>query len=80
MSASVMFSAEKLIKRLNQIEKLLVPQATKQAFKSINFENRNSHFDAIKETYQHATTHTLRSQRFNHQCLKQIIGINDDQK
>ena len=79
MSASVEFNADKLIKKLNLLQKAYLPQAAEQALKSFGFDSRKILADAMKEKYQHATNYTLRSPRFTHRGLDLTIYINDDQ-
>ena len=46
MSGSIEFKADKLIKKLNLIEKVYLPQAAEQALKSFGFESRKTLADA----------------------------------
>ena len=79
MSASVEFNADKLIKKLDLLQKAHLPQAAEQALKSFGFDSRKILADAMKDKYQHATNYTLRSPRFTHRGLDLSIYINDDQ-
>ena len=79
MSASITFDAEKLIKKLDLIQKAYLPQAAEQALKSFGFESRKTLADEMRNRYQHATNYTLKSPRFVHKGLDLTIFINDDQ-
>ena len=78
MSASITFDAEKLIKKLDLIQKAYLPQAAEQALKSFGFESRKTLADEMRNRYQHATNYTLKSPRFVHKGLDLTIFINDD--
>ena len=57
MSASITFDAEKLIRKLNLIEKAYLPQAAEQALKSFGFESRKTLADEMRSRYQTATNY-----------------------
>ena len=80
MGASITFNADKLIKKLNLIEKAYLPQAAEQALKSFGFESRKTLADAMRDKYQTATNYTLKSPRFEHRGSELRIYINDDQR
>ena len=79
MGKSVEINVDKLIKKLNLIEKAYLPQAAEQALKSFGFESRNTLADAMRDKYQTATNYTLKSPRFKQNGLDLTIYINDDQ-
>ena len=79
MSGSIEFNADKLIKKLNLIEKAYLPQAAEQALKSFGFESRKTLADEMRNRYGTATNYTLKSPRFVHKGLDLTIYINDDQ-
>ena len=79
MSASITFDAEKLIRKLNLIEKAYLPQACEQALRSFGFESRKTLADEMRNRYGTATNYTLKSPRFVHKGLDLTIFINDDQ-
>ena len=79
MSGSIEFNADKLIKKLNLIEKAYLPQAAEQALKSFGFESRKTLADEMRSRYQTATNYTLKSPRFKQDGLNLTIYINDDQ-
>ena len=60
MGASITFNADKLIKKLNLIEKAYLTQAAEQALKSFGFESRKTLADAMRDKYQTATNYTLK--------------------
>ena len=69
MSASIEFNAEKLIKKLDLIQKAYLPQAVEQALKSFGFESRKTLADEMRSRYQTATNYTLKSPRFKQDGL-----------
>ena len=79
MSASITFQADKLIRKLNLIEKAYLPQAAEQALKSFGFESRKTLADEMRNRYGTATNYTLKSPRFVHKGLDLTVFINDDQ-
>ena len=79
MSASIEFNADKLIKKLDLIQKAYLPQAAEQALKSFGFESRKTLADEMRNRYGTATNYTLKSPRFVHKGLDLTIFINDDQ-
>jgi len=79
MGASITFNVDKLIKKLDLIEKAYLPQAAEQALKSFGFESRNTLADAMRDKYQTVTNYTLKSPRFKQNGLDLTIYINDDQ-
>ena len=78
MSASITFDAEKLIKKLNLIEKAYLPEAADKALRSFGFESRKTLADAMREKYQHATNYTLSSPRYKVEGHTLTISILDD--
>ena len=79
MSASIEFNVDKLIKKLDLIEKAYLPQAAEQALKSFGFESRKTLADEMRNRYGTATNYTLKSPRFKQDGLNLTIYINDDQ-
>ena len=79
MSGSIEFNVDKLIKKLDLIEKAYLPQAAEQALKSFGFESRKTLADEMRSRYQTATNYTLKSPRFKQDGLNLTIYINDDQ-
>ena len=78
MSASITFDAEKLIKKLNLIEKAYLPEAADKALRSFGFESRKTLADAMREKYQTATNYTLSSPRYKVEGHTLTISILDD--
>ena len=78
MSASITFDAEKLIKKLNLIEKAYLPQAAEQALRSFGFESRKTLADAMREKYQNPTNYTLSSPRYKVDGHTLTISVLDD--
>ena len=79
MSGSIEFNVDKLIKKLDLIEKAYLPQAAEQALKSFGFESRKTLADEMRNRYGTATNYTLKSPRYVHKGLDLMIYINDDQ-
>ena len=79
MGKAVEINIDKLIKKLDLIEKAYLPQAAEQALKSFGFESRNTLADAMRDKYQTVTNYTLKSPRFKQNGLDLTIYINDDQ-
>ena len=79
MSASIEFNVDKLIKKLDLIEKAYLPQAAEQALKSFGFESRKTLADEMRNRYGTATNYTLKSPRFVHKGIDLTIFINDAQ-
>ena len=73
----VTHNLDKLIDRLNVIEKSLVPQAAEQALKSLGFEIRDLLQKEMMREYKSPSSHTLRSPYFRQEGLTLTIGISD---
>ena len=78
MSASIESNADKLIKKLDLIQKAYLPQAAEQALKSFGLESRKTLADAMREKYQTATNYTLSSARYKVEGQTLTISILDD--
>ena len=78
MSASITFDAEKLIKKLNLIEKAYLSQAAEQALRSFGFESRKTLADAMREKYENPTNYTLSSPRYKVEGHTLTISVLDD--
>ena len=77
MSRSIEFNADKLIKKLNLIEKAYLPQAAEQALKSFGFDARELLQKEMQDKYGAVTPFTLRSPYFKQNGLELLIGISD---
>ena len=80
MATLEMRGFDKLIKRLDIIEKSLLPQAAEQALKSFGFDARELLQREMRSSYRTVTNYTLASPRFKQQGLTLSIGIKDDRK
>ena len=77
MVKSVTFNADKLIRQLNLIEKVLVPKAAEQALKSFGYDVRELLQKEMQETYESPSSWTLRSPYFKQDGLTLTVGISD---
>ena len=77
MSASITFNVDKLIKKLNLIEKAYLPQAAEQALKSLGFDLREVLHDEMRREYQSPSAFSLRSPFFRQEGMTLTVGISD---
>ena len=68
---------DKLIDRLNVIEKSLLPQAAEQALKSLGFDIRDLLQKEMQREYKSPSAYTLRSPYFKQDGLSLTVGISD---
>lgn len=77
MGKSVTFNVDKLIKKLDIIQKAHLPKAAEQALKSFGFDARELLQKEMKAKYGDVTPFTLRSPFFKQNGLELLIGISD---
>ena len=77
---SVSFDLKKLDRRLNEIEKVFLPDAAEKALKQFGFESRKTLADAMRDKYQTATNYTLKSPRYKVEGQTLTVSILDDPK
>jgi len=77
MGASVTFNVDKLIKKLDIIQKSHLPKAAEQALKSFGFDARELLQKEMQDKYGAVTPFTLRSPYFKQNGLELLIGISD---
>ena len=77
MGASVTFNVDKLIKKLDIIQKAHLPKAAEQALKSFGFDARELLQKEMQDKYGAVTPFTLRSPYFKQNGLELLIGISD---
>ena len=77
MGKSVTFNVDKLIKKLDLIEKVHVPKAAEQALKSFGFDVRELLQKEMREQYQSPSSWTLRSPFFRQEGMTLRVGISD---
>jgi len=77
MGRSVTFNVDKLIKKLDIIQKAHLPKAAEQALKSFGFDARELLQKEMKDKYGDVTPFTLRSPFFKQNGLELLIGISD---
>ena len=77
MSGSIEFNADKLIKKLNLIEKAYLPQAAEQALKSFGFDARELLQREMQREYESPSAYTLRSPYFRQDGMTLSVGISD---
>ena len=77
MGKSVTFNVDKLIRKLDIIERSHLPKAAEQALKSFGFDARELLQKEMKDKYGAVTPFTLRSPYFKQNGLELLIGISD---
>ena len=77
MVKSVTFNVDKLIKKLDIIQKSHLPKAAEQALKSFGFDARELLQKEMQDKYGAVTPFTLRSPYFKQNGLELLIGISD---
>ena len=80
MSGSIEFNADKLIKKLDIIQKSHLPKASEQALKSFGFDVREILQDEMRREYESPNAFTLNSPYFKQDGLTLTVGISDRSK
>ena len=77
MSASITFNVDRLIRKLDILQKSHLPKAAEQALKSFGFDARELLQMEMKDKYREVTPYSLRSPFFRQDGLTLLIGISD---
>ena len=77
MVKSVTFNVDKLIKKLDLIEKVHVAKAAEQALRSFGFDVRELLQQEMQREYESPSAYTLRSPYFKQDGLTLTVGISD---
>ena len=77
MGKSVTFNVDKLIKKLDLIEKVHVPKAAEEALRSFGFDVRELLQKEMAEKYESPSAYTLRSPFFRQEGMTLTVGISD---
>ena len=77
MSRSIEFDMRGVMKTLDALEKVYLPEAGRQALKSFGFEARKLLQDEMRDKYQAVTPFTERSPIFKQEGLSLTIGISN---
>ena len=77
MSASITFNVDKLIRKLDIIQKSHLPKASEQALKSLGFDLREVLQDEMRREYESPSAYTLRSPYFKQDGMTLTVGISD---
>ena len=77
MGASITFNVDKLIKKLDIIEKSHLQKASEQALKSLGFDLREVLQQEMQETYASPSAYTMRSPYFRQEGMTLTVGISD---
>ena len=77
MSASITFNVDKLIRKLDIIQKSHLPKASEQALKSFGFDVRELLQKEMQREYESPSAYTLSSPYFKQDGMTLTVGIND---
>ena len=77
MSASITFNVDKLIRKLDIIQKSHLPKASEQALKSLGFDLREVLQKEMEQQYQSPSSYSLRSPFFRQEGMTLTVGISD---
>ena len=77
MSASITFNVDKLIRKLDIIEKSHLPKASEQVLKSLGFDLREVLQDEMRREYESPSAYTLGSPYFKQDGMTLTVGISD---
>ena len=77
MGASITFNVDKLIKKLDIIQKSHLPKASEQALRSLGFDLRELLQKEMQREYESPSAYTLRSPYFKQDGLTLEVGISD---
>ena len=80
MSASITFNVDKLIRKLDIIQKSHLPKASEQALKSFGFDVREILQDEMRREYESPNAFTLNSPFFRQEGMTLTVGISDRSK
>ena len=77
MGASITFNVDKLIRKLDIIQKSHLQKASEQALKSLGFDLREVLQREMEREYERPSAYTLRSPYFKQDGLTLTVGISD---
>lgn len=77
MGASITFNVDRLIRKLDVIQKSHLPKASEQALKSLGFDLREVLQKEMEQEYQSPSAYTLRSPFFRQEGMTLTVGISD---
>ena len=77
MGASITFNVDKLIRKLDIIQRSHLPKASEQALKSLGFDLREVLQDEMQREYRSPSSYTLRSPFFRQDGMTLTVGISD---
>ena len=77
MGASITFNVDKLIRKLDIIQKSHLPKASEQALKSFGFDVRELLQKEMQREYESPSAYTLRSPYFKQDGMTLTVGISD---
>ena len=77
MGASITFNVDKLIRKLDIIQKSHLPKASEQALKSLGFDLREVLQREMEETYASPSAYSLRSPYFKQDGMTLTVGVSD---
>ena len=77
MGASITFNVDKLIRKLDIIQKSHLPKASEQALKSFGFDVREILQDEMRREYESPNAFTLNSPFFRQEGMTLTVGISD---
>ena len=77
MGASITFNVDKLIRKLDIIQKSHLPKASEQALKSLGFDLREVLQEEMQREYESPNAFTLNSPFFRQEGMTLTVGISD---
>ena len=77
MGASITFNVDKLIRKLDIIQKSHLPKASEQALKSLGFDLREVLQEEMQREYESPSAWTLRSPFFRQEGMTLTVGVSD---
>ena len=80
MGASITFNVDKLIRKLDIIQKSHLPKASEQALNSFGFDVREILQDEMRREYESPNAFTLNSPYFKQDGMTLTVGISDRSK
>ena len=77
MGASITFNVDKLIRKLDIIQRSHLPKASEQALKSLGFDLREVLQKKMEQEYESPSAYTLRSPYFKQDGMTLTVGVSD---
>jgi len=75
MGASITFNVDKLVRKLDIIQRSHLPKASEQALKSLGFDLREVLQDEMRREYESPSAYTLRSPYFKQDGMTLTVGV-----